>query len=186
MVKRMSDFETAVNYVLRHEGGLSENPKDRGGITKFGISLRFIRVIPPEQLKKYGVFDTEVNEDTIRHLTLEQAKNIYRGEFWEHAPFERIMNQEHCNYVFDMAVNMGIAPAIKCVQRACWAVMKKWQLLIDDGILGEKTLAAIQQCGFLIMPPMRAERRGYYQAIIHNNPEQKEFLKGWYDRTYAA
>jgi len=182
----MSDFETAVNYVIRNEGGLTENPSDPGGVTNFGISLRFLRAIAPESLRKYGIFDNEVDEQTIRNLTIDQAKNIYRGEFWDHAPFDRIINQEHCNFIFDMAVNMGIAPAIKCVQRACWAVMKKWEQITDDGILGDQTLAAIRQCGFLIMPPIRAERGSYYRSLVSNNPQLKEFLRGWYDRTYNA
>jgi len=180
----MSDFEPALAYLLQNEGGLEEDANDPGGITKNGISLRFLRVISPEQLKKYGIYDETVTDDTIRHLTPSQVSAIYKGEFWDHAPFDKIENQLHCNYIFDMAVNMGIAPAIKCVQRACWAIMKKWELLLDDGILGEKTLAAIKQCGFFIMPPMRAERGSYYRDIVEKYPQEKEFLKGWYDRTY--
>ncbi len=182
----MSNFDAAVNFVLKNEKGLNENPLDKGGITNFGISQRFLKSIDPDNLKKYGIFSDPHEDQTIRDLTIDQAKAIYRGEFWDHAPFNKILNQEHCNYIFDMAVNIGIAPAIKCVQRACWAVLKKWELLPDDGILGDKTLSAIVQCGFFIMPPMRAERSAYYLAIIHNNPEQKEFLNGWYDRAYQV
>jgi lysozyme family protein len=83
-----------------------------------------------------------------------------------------------------MAVSLGISPAIKCVQRACWAVMHKWEALKDDGILGENTLKAIKICGYLIMPPMRAERANHYRNLVEKHPEQKEFLDGWYNRTY--
>lgn len=184
-VPLMSDFECAVNFVLRNEGGLNENPKDRGGVTNYGISLRFLKNVSLENLKNYGIFD-EVTEDSIKNLTIEQAKLIYKGEFWDHAPFEKIMNQEYCNYIFDMAVNMGIAPAIKCVQRACWSVMKRWRNLADDGILGDKTLAAIAQCGFMISSPLRAERGAYYRSVVFNHPEQMDCLENWYDRTYNA
>lgn len=47
----MSDFDTAVNYVLRNERGLNESKNDRGGITNFGISLRFLKTVPSENLK---------------------------------------------------------------------------------------------------------------------------------------
>lgn len=179
----MSDFETAVNFVLRNEGGFSDNPYDKGGITNHGISLRFLKNLDVDKLRAYSIFEVPT-EQTIQDLTIDQAKKIYKGEFWDQSPFEKIMNQEHCNYIFDMAVNMGISPAIKCVQRACWAVMQKWEQLTDDGILGNKTLEALRISGFLIMPPMRAERGSFYRALINNNPEQKEFLRGWYDRTY--
>jgi len=38
----MTPFETAVEFVLKYEGGLTNNPADPGGLTKFGISQRCI------------------------------------------------------------------------------------------------------------------------------------------------
>lgn len=181
----MAEFEPAVEYVLSEEGGLVENPNDLGGITNHGISLRFLKSVEREHLKRAFIFD-EVTEETIRRLDIGQAKSLYHSEFWERAPFDQIVHQMHCNYIFDMAVNLGISPAIKCVQRACWAVMKKWELLPDDGILGENTLSSLRYCGFLIMPALRAERANHYRNIVNNHPEQKEFLRGWYDRTYGT
>jgi lysozyme family protein len=180
----MSDFNVAVEFVLSHEGGYVDNVYDRGGTTNFGISLRFLKNLSHESLKRVGIFE-DPNEDTIKNLTIDQAKAIYRGEFWEQAPFEKISNQEYCNYIFDMAVNIGLAPAIKCVQRACWAVQRDWGHLKDDGILGLQTLAAIRVCGVFIMPALRAERANHYRLIINNHPEQKEFFNGWLNRTYG-
>jgi lysozyme family protein len=176
----MSDFDTAINYVLKNEKGLEENPNDPGGISNFGISLRFLKCIPAERLKNYAIFG-DVDADTIKLLTIQQAKQIYHGEFWLNAPFDKIYNQDFTNYIFDMAINMGIAPAIKCVQRACWAVMKRWDQLPDDGILGEKTLMTIKMCAFLLMPALRAERGAFYRNLSN----EKEFLDGWYNRTYC-
>lgn len=180
----MSMFEPAIAFVLQNEGGLSENPHDPGGITNFGISLRFLQHLSQERLRTYQIFDFPVDQETIRHLTLEQAKAVYKGEFWDQVPLEKIINQIHCNYIFDMCVNMGIAPAIKCVQRALWAVVKEWQKIPDDGILGNQTLSLIKQCGFLIMPALRAERGSYYRFLTYEHPQEKEFLHGWYNRTY--
>lgn len=180
----MSDFDSAISYVLRNEQGLVNNSHDNGKITNHGISLRFLKNLPPESLKHYGIFE-DVSEQTIRDLTLDQAKHIYRDEFWINAPFDKIGNQEHCNYIFDMAISMGVAPAIKCVQRACWAVMKRRDL-IDDGILGVKTLDAIKICGFLMMPPMRSERAGYYRLVVQSDNNEKEFINGWLNRAYEV
>jgi len=33
-------FDQAVEVILKHEGGLADNPNDPGGITNFGISKR--------------------------------------------------------------------------------------------------------------------------------------------------
>ncbi len=180
-------FDSAVEYVLNNEGGLVNNPHDPGGITNFGISLRFLKSISVEKLKTYGIFSEE-SEDIVS-LTKEQAKAIYRGEFWEHCKFDNINDQDCCNYIFDMAVNMGISPAIKCTQRACWAVMGKKDAIVDDGILGEKTLTLINyllrhNCGLELLYSMRSERAGYYR-LISLDGNNKEFLNGWLRRAYG-
>lgn len=180
----MANFEEAVNFILKNEKGLNENPKDKGGITNFGISLRFLRNLEAAKLRDYGIFDFPT-EQTIKDLTIDQAKKIYLNEFWNHAPFEKIGNQEHANYIFDMCINMGISPAIKCVQRAIWAVMKRREMP-DDGILGPQTLAGIQRCGFLIMPPMRSERAGFYRMIVEVTKDQESNLQGWLTRAYES
>ncbi len=184
----MADFEIAVNYVLKNEGGINDRiaSKDPGGLTNHGISLRFLKQVEKENLKKYEIFDDEIDEDTIRNLSLDQAKKIYSGEFWIHAPFERIINQEHANYIFDMVINIGINPAIKCVQHSIWAVMRKWEFLKDDGIMGDKTLANLNQCGFLLMPALRAERANYYRNLAAQSEFHRDILHARYNRTYCA
>lgn len=180
----MAEFNEAVELVLKNEGLLVKENHDKGGITKFGISLRFLRSLDLETLKKYGIFEYPV-DDTIRDLSIDKAKEIYRGEFWNAASFEKIGNQEQANYIFDTAVNMGIAPAIKCVQRAVWSVMKRREIQ-DDGILGVQTLAGIQRCGFLLMPAMRSERAGYYRLTVAHDAQQDANLQGWLNRAYES
>ena len=178
-------FNSAVEYVLNHEGGLVNNPNDPGGITKYGISLRFLRSFSTEQIKKYGYFSVIAEPEFIINLSIEKAEEIYKGEFWDHAPFEEINNQECCNFIFDMAVNMGINPAIKCAQRACWAVMKDRNVIEDDGILGNKTIYLINVCDKYLLPSMKSERAGYYRLIVEKNHSQQEFLDGWLNRAYG-
>lgn len=181
----MSDFYLAVTYVIGNEGGLSVNPHDVGGITKYGISLRLLQNLHPETLKYYGIFDTPT-EQTIRDLTIEQAQKIYYGEFWIHAPFEKITAQIVCNYIFDMAVNMGIAPAIKCAQRAIWSYNSNRQILTEDGILGDETLRLINIANpFAYIASMRSERAGDYRVITALKPQEESNLQGWLNRAYT-
>jgi hypothetical protein len=68
MEGRMSEhFERAVAFVLRHEGGYVNDPRDPGGETKYGISKR-----------AYPRLD-------IKGLTEADAKEIYRRDYWEKA-----------------------------------------------------------------------------------------------------
>ena len=91
MVK--NDFEKALKFVLKWEGGYSNDPRDPGSETKYGISKR-----------------SYPNED-IKNMTLERAKEIYYQNYWLKAgcdglpfPFNIV--------VFDTAVNMGRKRAI--------------------------------------------------------------------------
>lgn len=179
----MISFDLAVNYILRGEGVLEDDPSDAGGITKYGISLRFLKSVEVDNLKKYGIGDL-VDADTIRNLTIDQAKSVYQGEFWNHAPFAQLGQQDVANYIFDMAVNEGIAPAIKCAQRATWAVMKQRGIIEDDGILGNDTISLINQCYPYILPAMRSERAGYYRLTALAKPNDEKYLSGWLNRAY--
>lgn len=180
-------FENAFNYVIVHEGGLEENSADPGGITKYGISLRFLRSISSDKLKDYEIYVGDlIDADDITHLTLDQAKAIYFGEFWCKAPFDRINRQEVVSYIFDMAVNMGISPAIKCAQRAGWAVIKNKEGILEDGILNAGTIEMINSCEFFIVPAMRSERASTYKLIAERNPKEREFLPNWLKRSYNS
>lgn len=176
---KMSISDDAIEYVLGNEGLLEVNENDPGGITKFGVSLRFMKSLTTDELKKIDIYD-EVTDDTIRNMDKNLAVKIYKIFFWDIAPFYRIANQLHCNYIFDMSVDQGLAPAIKCVQHAIWAVSKQ-NLLAADGILGDKTIAGIKLCGFMLMPALRAERANYYRSL-----DKKEFIEGWLRRTYRS
>ena len=177
--------ESAINFVMSREGLLENNASDPGGITNMGISLRFLKGLP--DTKKYGIFDPEINADTIRHLTTQQAINIYRGEFWNNAPFEQLTHQDVANYLFDAAVNMGISPAIKCLQRALWAIYADTKSLADDGILGPQTVKMANSfSGSYLLPAMRSERAGDYRLDAVVNPKEKEDLNGWLNRAYNA
>lgn len=180
----MTHFDTAVSLVLHNEGGLIDNSYDKGGITNYGISLRFLKNIPTDRLKMYQIYD-EVTEDTIKELNINQAKKIYYNEFWIHAPFDKINNPDVVSYIFDAAINMGISPAIKCLQRAVWSVMKD-RCIVDDGILGDETLAIVNRCDFLLLVALRSERAGYYRLVAQMDIEHSHNLNGWLNRAYKG
>ncbi len=181
----MSNFDEAVNYVLDREGGLVESPSDMGGITNFGISLRFLREIPPDRLRRYSIFEP-ITEHTIKELMVEQAKLIYEGEFWHEAPFENIYSQKLCNYFFDMVVNCGITQAIKLLQRAIWAANFDRTLLRDDGLLGERTIGYVNSIDEELLPILVASRASFYRLLVEIRPNQKANLEGWLNRCYRV
>jgi lysozyme family protein len=181
----MADFNACVEYVLGHEGGYSDDKKDAGGATNFGISLRFLQEVNKGTLKRIGITDTRTpTKQTIKELTKEQAVSLYYSEFWNQTRFDKIMNTIIAKYIFDMSVNHGLQQATKNVQRACWAAQKKKDFLIDDGLLGPKTLGAVNQISFSLIPAMMAERAGFYRRLVIRKPDQEKFLDGWLERAY--
>lgn len=180
----MSNFEDSVAYVLAREGGYIESPSDTGGTTNYGISLRFLRQLPEENTRKYGIFEP-INEKTIKELTIEQAHCIYKGQFWSAARFADIHYQSVCNYVFDMAVNCGIPQSIKIVQRSLWALLYSRQIIVDDGILGDNTLNSLNfSYPDFVLPVLIASRASFYRLLVEKNPKQKVNLDGWLNRAY--
>lgn len=179
----MAQFDSCLDYVLPHEGGYSDDKADPGGATNFGISMRFLQDVDSATLKRIGITG-KITKDTIKNLTLDQAKSLYYTEFWVKAPFDKIMNGMIAQYVFDMSVNHGLKQATLITQRACCAAQKLRDFVIDDGIFGKKTLAAINQMSFMLIPAMIAQRVGFIRQLVAVKPELGVFLDGWLNRAF--
>lgn len=96
----MSDFQIAVALVLKHEGGLVDDPNDPGGLTNFGIALNR---------------HPELTADDIRNMTKERAAEIYQQQYWS-AAMEQEPDQRMGNAMLDTAVNQGPAIAASFYQ----------------------------------------------------------------------
>lgn len=184
----MSNFDDAVDFVLKNEGGFVDSPSDSGGATNYGISLRFLKSLSGEKLRKYGIFknNDELDIGEIKDLTLSQAKLIYRDEFWEGNHFDQIDCEFVCAYIFDMFVNHGSSMATKLVQRASWAATGQRGYLHDDGLMGEKTIGAINSCSSELWPCIIATRAEYYRLLVALYPKNEVFLDGWLNRCYSV
>ena len=136
--------------------GYVNDPKDRGGETKFGVSKR-------------------ANPDLdIRNLTWEQAKTVYYIRYWLAAKCERLPARVAVLH-FDGAVNHGIARANTFLQRAV--------NVATDGIIGPITLAKIANVDAIVLNhSVCHQREEFYRWIVANNPPQARFLAGWLRR----
>ena len=162
------DFLIAVDRVLLNEGGYSSNPADPGGATNFGISAR-----------QHPGLD-------IATLTRDAAVKIYWREWWLKFGFARLPAAAAAK-TFDLAVNIGPAHAIECLQRALRACGHR---VSEDGSLGaETTLASARADGGALISALRSEAASYYRvtAALTRGPRQnadREFLTGWLNRAY--
>jgi lysozyme family protein len=160
-----SKFLKAFEYLIYHEGGYVNDPKDAGGETKFGISKR-----------SYPHLD-------IKNLTQDQAKQIYFVDFWIKTKCEDVVDENVAIKLFDLAVHAGIPQAIKLIQRALRAAGTH---VAEDGIIGPATLAAINKSDPTdLLAALKSEAAGYYRLIASANPSQTRFIEGWLSRAYS-
>lgn len=152
-------FESAVRQVLAREGGdrLTNDPNDRGGLTKYGISKR-----------SYPDID-------IQNLTEAQAIAIYKRDFWDALRLGDVLDSQVAAAIFDTAVNMGATTAAKLAQRLAGVPA--------DGKIGPVSIAGINRSEPMIYLPLfvlsRIER---YSDICAKDSSQKKYLHGWVRR----
>jgi len=174
-------WDRAVEVVLGHEGGFVNDPRDPGGATNWGISLRFLRAQGGDLGDVDG--DGDIDAEDVRRLPQDVAVELYRREFWERYMYGRLP-EDVAIKVFDLAVNMGPVQAHRCLQRACRACGFD---LVEDGVIGRETRRA---CGS-IWPPaalvvaLRCEAASFYRLLVSRRTGLEGFLNGWLNRAYA-
>ena len=141
------NFDKAFEIIIGHEGGYVNDHRDPGGETKYGISKR-----------AYPALD-------IYNLTLNQAKDIYKRDYWDAVEAESIPGAARL-MVFDCAVNTGVTMAKKLLQRAVGTK--------DDGIIGPKTRAAISNT-----PDLAMKFAGFWLQYYTDLPGWPTYGKGW-------
>lgn len=166
-------FSHALAFVLAREGGYVNDPTDKGGETKYGISD-----------KRDGLADgkTDVDGDgkpdtRIKDLTEEQAGQIYFRDYWY---------PSYCSqwpdgislFVFDSAVQHSPKKAIQLLQEAVGFTGKA-----VDGIVGKDTRAAVSSADAeWLLTRCFLRRSRYYADIIKANSSQGKYLNGWFNR----
>lgn len=147
-------FNQAVEIILKHEGGFVNHQQDPGGMTKFGITKR-----------TYPHLD-------IFNLTMEQAIEIYREDFWNRLKLENFPPQMRL-IVFDCAVNQGPGAAIGLLQAALGVKV--------DGALGPDTFNAMAQANTNKLVNTYARLR--FNRYV-DNPKFQFFGEGWLRRLF--
>jgi lysozyme family protein len=194
-------YRKAVLHVLGIEGGHVNDPVDRGGETKFGISLRFLKAEGAfdedgDDLADFDLdFDGDIDGADIRALTVGDAIFLYHRCFWLRLQAETF-SLPIGEMLFDQAVNGGLVAARKLLQRAinsCILLMPasktRIALLKVDGAIGNATrhamLEVIQWPSIGVAALVTAYRdaaRERYRAIARQLPSQRKYLNGWLAR----
>lgn len=111
------NFTEAVQLIFKLEGGYVNDPHDRGGETKWGISKR-----------RFPDVD-------IKNLTKAGAADIYLRHYWSPTRCDELPENMRLP-VFDCAVNQGVKTAVEILQELVGVA--------QDGQMGPVTLAAVR------------------------------------------
>jgi len=149
-------FEKCLDFVIQSEGGYSNDPRDPGGETHWGISKRAHPTID------------------IKNLTRSGAGLIYKVEYCIPSLCDELpASIALC--VFDMSVNMGISRSAKILQRAVG--------ISEDGTIGSATLSAVSGMSLNdLIRKIHDLRQAFYSGLIGYD----RFGKGWLARNDAC
>lgn len=181
-------FEQAIAVVLRHEGHIANDPDDPGGYTVYGISLRAAKQLGDLDGDGWAELDLDhdgdVDIDDMQSVTLSEAKAFYKKAYWR--PVYETLPPVIAVKLFDFAVNMGHSQAHKLIQRAVRAANPSGERLIDDGIIGRRSLKGIKSCDpDVLLAALRSEAAGFYRSLAAANHRMNKFLNGWLNRAYS-
>lgn len=119
-------FDDAFQRLIGHEGNYSDDPRDPGNWTSGQVRVGELKGT------KYGIASHSYGYLDIKNLTLDEAKEIYRRDFWD------VIGEAHPSIkfqLFDAAVNHGRPNAIRMLQKAV--------KVADDGQWGRVSQSAL-------------------------------------------
>ena len=162
----MERFERIFDYLLRVEGGYSDDKNDKGGKTKFGIT--------EEEAREFGY------KGNMQDLTKDFAKNIYLKKYYLGNKLDKVVNDKVALSICDWAVNSGR----NGTKNAQIAINQLTNANLDvDGIIGSKTLEALNSVDSdKFLEVYHNLQRIYYKGKVEADRTQEGFLTGWLNR----
>jgi len=174
----MGVIENIIAEVIKTEGGYVNNKADKGGETKFGITVAVARA--------NGYAGAMV--DMPKSL----AESIYRKRYITEPLFDQVLaiNETVGVELIDTGVNMGPARAAEYLQR--WlngfnVACSGYQDLFVDGRLGALTLDALRlflsvrgaDGACVLLRGLNSSQGDRYLELTEANKTQRSFLYGW-------
>ena len=162
----MDRFERIFDYLLKVEGGYSNDEHDKGGKTKYGII--------EEEARDFGY------KGDMQDLTKDFAKNIYLKKYYLGNKLDKIVNDKVALSICDWTVNSGR----NGIKNAQIAINQLTNSNLDvDGIIGNKTLEALNAADSdKFLEVYHNLQRIYYRSKVEADNTQEKFFLGWMNR----
>ena len=175
------NIEQFLDELIKREGGYVNNPADRGGATKYGITESVARA--------HGY------KGNMKDLPMDFAKTIYRKTYWTSPRFDQVntISAAIAEELLDTGVNCGPGFAKPTLQRALNLLNNQckggWPDLAVDGVYGPATLNALKiylskrgkNGEKTLLKVLNILQGNRYIEICERNPSQEQFFYGWID-----
>lgn len=154
-------------FEIAQKKGWSDKKSDKGGKTMCGITLTtYTTYCTQKGLKKPTAQD-------LRNITFETWMDILRTMYWNRWKADYILRQSIANLLVDWVWGSG-KYGIIYPQRVLGVA--------DDGIVGPKTLAAVNNADPSTIFAALWKRRKAHFVSLAQQPGQEVNLKGWLNR----
>lgn len=175
----MKTLDQLIEETVGKEGGYVNHPSDRGGETRWGITVAVAR--------KNGYFGS------MRELPRETAKKIYMAEYMVRPGFDKIAQKSDAvgAELFDTGVNMGTYWPGVFLQRtlnAFNAQGKHWPDIKVDGDVGPATRRSFDS--FLsrrgkgeiptLLKALNCLQGERYITLAEGRAKNEDFVFGWF------
>lgn len=168
----MSDFAKNIQIILTNEGSAWQGkPSDRGNYFKGVLVGSKYGITGWDVYKHFGI---DVTIDTMQNLTVEQATEIYKEDYWDPMLGDQISNDSVCGIIFDAVVNEGMYAGIVGVQKIVGTE--------EDGVMGNITLTALNTYDQESLFNQYKQYRADQYLRISKEKNNAEFYNDWMTR----
>jgi len=178
-------FERAMVRVFHLEGGEVDHPADRGGVTKFGVSLAYLKSLGADRGGDIDL-DGDVDAADVLAVTPEKARALFRRDFWipSGADDASTISEAIATKLFEFSLVAGPGRAVRALQRALCDTRSPVDV---DGRYGEQThgaLILLNGAGLMgeLRQALRRRCAEHFLGIVVENRSQIVFLVGWLRR----
>ena len=157
-------------WILKWEGGFVNDPADLGGATNMGVTIGAWKSCGYD---KDG--DGDIDVDDLHLLTREDVVNrVLKPHYWDRWKADDIKSQSVANILVDWIWASGVH-GIKIPQDLVG--------VIPDGIVGPKTLAAVNARNPReLFDMIKIARFDFIEDICRKRPANNKFKRGWMNR----